>query len=105
MVRNENYQFFPFQSQTLDSDESSEGENDDEADAKSSKQTGSFCIFFTSDHYTLQSIHGQTFHGCTNQDIVVGLCSQLLKYEYNVGILAGIIRHVVFKCCTLLLIS
>ena len=33
---------------------------------------------FCSDHQTLQSIQGQTSHGCLNHDTVVGLYSELL---------------------------
>ena len=36
---------------------------------------------FTFDHQTfLQSVPGQTCHGCVNHDIVIGLCSKLLMW-------------------------
>ena len=42
---------------------------------------------FTSNHHTfvLQSIQGQTCHGCINHDMPVGLCSELLmRLSYHI---------------------
>ena len=46
-------------------------------------------VCFTSDHHAfVQSIQGQTFHGCINHDKVVGLCYELqmtLSYHSHLG--------------------